>query len=124
MDVTAAWSDTGVDVNNHISITFDHALADLTASFMVNLEEKMVIYGENGKIVMPRPHFASECFLYDEKGEPVEHFVDGETQNGFTYEIEEAVRCIREGSLESRVIPWEDTMACARLFDRIEETKG
>lgn len=68
MDVTAAWSDTGVDVNNHISITFDHALADLTASFMVNLEEKMVIYGENGKIVMPKPHFASECFLYDEKG--------------------------------------------------------
>ena len=54
----------------------------------------------------------------------MEHFVDGETQNGFTYEIEEAVRCIREGSLESRVIPWEDTMACARLFDRIEETKG
>lgn len=124
MDVTAAWSDTGVDVNNHISITFDHALADLTASFMVNLEEKMVIYGENGKIVMPKPHFASECFLYDEKGELVEHFVDGETQNGFTYEIEEAVRCIREGSLESRVIPWKDTMACARLFDRIEETKG
>lgn len=123
MDVSATWSDTGVDVNDHISIEFSHTLADLTASFMTKMEERMVIYGGSGKIIVPTPHFASECFLYDEKGELTECFADRETQNGFTYEIEETIRCIREGKKESRVVPWKDTMDCARLFDRIEETK-
>ena len=44
--------------------------------------------------------------------------------NGFTYEMEEVIRCIREGKQESPVVPWKDTLECARLFDRIEATKG
>ena len=54
----------------------------------------------------------------------MEHYYDKETQNGFTYEIEDAVTCIREGRTESAVVPWADTMACAKLFDRINETKS
>ncbi len=47
---------------------------------------------------------------------------DEETENGFTYEIQEVIRCIREGKQESTVMPWRDTLDCARLFDKIEET--
>ena len=50
----------------------------------------------------------------------VEHFVDKETENGFTYELEETIRCIGQGLLESPVVPWKDTLECARLFDRID----
>lgn len=32
MNVSATWSDSGVDANNHISIEFEHTLADLVAS--------------------------------------------------------------------------------------------
>lgn len=123
MAVSATWSDTGVDINNHISIEFDYTLADLTASFAAKLEEKMVIYGKLGKIVLPSPHFASECYLYQAEGELSEHFIDQETTNGFTYEIEETIRCIREGKLESDIVPWKATAACAELFDRINETR-
>lgn len=122
MEATATWSDTGADINNHVSIDFEHTLADLTATFAVNIEEKMVIYGRNGKIVLFHPHYASECFLYNAAGELTEHFVDTETVNGFTYEIREAIRCIRDGLLESSVIPWKDTESCAMLFDRINAT--
>lgn len=121
MAVSATWGDTGVDINNHISMDFTHTLADIAASFVTRMEERMVIYGK-GKIVLPHPHFASECFLYDEKGELEEHFRDEETENGFTYEIQEVIRCIREGKQESAVMPWRDTLDCARLFDKIEET--
>ena len=122
IDVAATWSDTGVDINNHISIRFEYTLADLVTSFVTKVDESMVIYGREGKIVLPRPHFASECYLYDEKGEMVEHFIDEETKNGFTYEIEEAIRCIKKGSLESEIVPWADTTACACLFDEIDKT--
>ncbi len=120
---SAAWSDTGVDSSNHVSITFDHTLANLMTSFVTNMEDKLVLYGSTGKIVAPRPHCGSECFLYGNDGAVVEHFVDTRTQNGFTYEIEEAMRCIRSGLYESPVAPHQDTLDCAKLFDMINETR-
>lgn len=120
----ASWSESGVDLINHISISFEHTLASLQASFVNKMEERMVLYGQEGKIVLPSPHFAGECFLYDREGVLVEHFRDEKTQNGFTYEIEEAMRCVREGRPESSVIPHADTVACAELFDMIDATKG
>lgn len=123
MTASAAWSDTGVDISNHISIDFEHTLADLTASFVAKMEEKMIIYGKKGKIVLPCPHFSSECLLYDEGGALIEHFKDEKTQNGFTYEIEEVIRCIREGKTESAIVPQRDTEACAEMFDMIEKTR-
>lgn len=121
MDVSATKGESGVDINNHISIQFTHTLADLTTSFAANLESRMVLYGKKGKILLPTPHHSFECFLYNEKGELTEHFTDRDTVNGFTYEMEEAIRCIRAGKTESPVIPWKDTLECARLFDRIQE---
>ena len=123
MAVSAAWGKTGVDLTNHISLEFEHTLADLSTSFAANLENRMVLYGEKGKIVLPFPHYASECSLYDSDGTLVEHYRDEETENGFTYEIQDTMACIREGRTESAVVPWADTMACAKLFDRIDETK-
>lgn len=123
MTVSAVWGDSGVDVNNHITIDFEHTLADLMASFMTSIDDKMIIYGKHGKIVIPNPHYASECFLYDGSGNIREHFEDKETAHGFTYEIREVMRCIESGENESSVVPWRVTTECSELFDKILETK-
>lgn len=120
VDVSAVRGDTGVDINDHISIEFEHTLADLATSFVTNMESRMALYGRKGKIIWPDPHYSGECFLYDGAGNVVEHFLDRETENGFTYELEETIRCISQGLLESPVVPWKDTLECARLFDRID----
>lgn len=119
ISVSATWSDTGVDVTDHVAICFEDTFADLLTSFVAQLEEQMVIYGRFGKIVLPHPHYASEAYLYGNDGELKEHFVDQETKNGFVYEIQDAIRCIQAGKLESDVVPWKDTLACAKLFDKI-----
>ena len=123
MNVSATWSDSGVDTNNHISIEFEHTLAYLTASITTLIDDTMIIYGKHGKIVIPNPHHSNECFLYDIRGNVREHFEDKETVNGFTYEISEAMRCINSGETESPVVPWKVTIACSELFDKIAETK-
>lgn len=123
MSVSASWGESGVDVINHISIDFEHTLADLTTTLVTAVEERIVIYGTKGRIIVPYPHFASECMLYDERGELIVHFRDEETRNGFTYEIEECMRCIRGGRIESDRVPHKDTLACAELFDRIDATR-
>jgi predicted dehydrogenase len=123
LSVSALWSDTGVDVTNHISIEFEHTLADLITSFAARMDNQIVIYGPLGKILLPGSHLASECYLYDENGEVKEHFVDRETKNGFVYEIRDVMQCIKAGKQESDVVPWKDTMEFAELLDRIDATK-
>lgn len=123
MSVSALWSETGVDLTDHISLTLEHTVADLTTTFSANLDDHMALYGEKGRIFLPCPHYASECSLYGSDGTLLERYRDEMTQNGFTYEIKDVVRCIREGRTESEIVPWKDTMACAKLMDQIAATK-
>ena len=39
--------------------------------------------------------------------------------SGFEYQIEEAMRCIRAGKLQSDVITWKDTLGNMRTMDQI-----
>lgn len=119
---SAAWSTSGVDLSNQISIEFEHTLASLTTSFTADIEDKMIVYGKEGKIILPTPHYSSECFLYGKDGGLIEHFKDETTQNGFTYQIEEVIRCIKAGKIESPVVEHGLTMECAKLFDKIAQT--
>lgn len=123
VSVSAVWGKTGVDLTDHVILRTAHGIASLTTSFAGALEERMVIYGDKGKIVIPNPHFSSEAYLYDQEKNLVSHFQDEITENGFTYEIEETIKCIREGLVESSVVPHRSTIDCARVFDRIAMTK-
>lgn len=119
----ATWSEGGVDLSNQVHMRFPGALASLYTSFVAQMEERIVIHGTDGKIVIPFPHYASEAYLYDKNDDLAEHFVDTQTENGFTYEIEEMLACIRSGRCESDVVPHDETIRCSRLFDMIEATR-
>lgn len=123
----AVYADTGADASDHVMLRFPGAdgkpdmLTICMTTFLARMEEKIEIFGSKGKLVIPTPHYTSECFLYDENGNCVEHFVDEETQNGFTYEIREVMDCILAGKVESSVVPHSLTLDCARVFDRIRK---
>ncbi len=123
VSVSAVQGETGVDMTEHITLRFPQAIASLTTSFACPLKEGMVINGSKGRIVIPHPHYANEAFLYDSDSQLTEHYRDTETQNGFTYEIEEVMRCVREGQIESPVVPHQETTDCAKLFDLIMQAK-
>ena len=71
---------------------------------------------------MPRPHMA-EGFVQTMNDGAREEWRDTETVNGFVYEVQEAVRCIRAGLLESPAVPHDLTLRCAKMFDLINQTK-
>lgn len=120
---TVIWEDTGVDLTEHITLHYPEAIASLTTTFAADLEEKMILYGEKGKIILPVPHYPSEAFLYQGKNQLAEHFKDEVTENGFVYQVMEVMECIRSRKTESSVVPWACTLSCAELFDRIIATK-
>ena len=122
--VSALKGGDNVDIVNQITLEYENTLASLSATFASSIDEEMVIWGTEGKLRIPRPHFAQECFLYNLSGELTDHFVDEVTANGFTWEIEETKRCVKEDLLESRSVPWQDTIDCAGIFDLVREAAG
>ena len=119
----AVGAPTGVDATSMALLRLGNDVpAVVRSSLMASVDEKLVIYGTKGKIVVPHAHYASEAFLLRPDGGEAAHFVDDVTQNGFTYEIGEVMRCVRGGLVESPVVPHADTRACAEIFDLIHKS--
>lgn len=120
--VLAEFAPTGVDTLSQVSLQFaDGVVASLSASINTILEEALVICGDKGFIRVPCAHFAWEAYLCDSGRQVIEHFVDTETKNGFTYEAQELIDCVRAGKLESEVIPHSETLAACEIYDMIFE---
>ncbi len=123
IQVAAQWGGTGVDVTDHVVLQYPDCMATLTASIVAPMEDKLIVYGRQGRIVLPTPHYGNQAYLYDRNGNLLEHFQDQDTENGFTYEIQEAMDCIRGGRLQSQAASWDMTIRCTELFDRIQATR-
>ncbi len=119
--VSALWHESGVDTVNHATLTYDGCIASLTSSILNPLEERLIMYGEAGKIIVPHSHYANEAFLYDQDGKITEHFTDHKTENGFVYEVKDAMECVMNGKTESDTVPHSVTEASTEFYERIYE---
>ena len=116
----AVAASTGVDATSAVLLRLgDDVPASVRSSLAAQVDEGLTVYGTKGKIFVPHAHFASEAFLLKPDRTQDACYRDEVTQNGFTYEIEEARRCVLEGLTESPVVPHSSTLACARVFDLI-----
>ncbi len=119
MHTMSNFAESDVDISNVISLRYQNAMACLKGSIAAHYEEKLQLFGEEGTICVPSPHFASEAYLYDRQGKLLEHFVDKETPNGFVYEIQETMACVQAGKVESEVVPHALTLEYARICDQL-----
>ena len=117
--IAARFWETGVDAEEVVLLTYPDCIAVLETSILTRLEQNMVIYGEEGRIVLDGLHQSKSVRILDPSGALVEEFIDTRTQNGLVYEIEETVRCIREGRIESPVVPHSLTVGSAALYDML-----
>ena len=117
-NVSVRWTDTGVDETETVTLRYPGCLCTLSASLAVNLPERAILHGTKGTLYMPKPHFSGEYTLTLNDG-TVQTWRDEVTENGFVYEAQEVMRCVRAGLLESPVVPHELTLRCARIFDII-----
>lgn len=113
---TVTFADTGVDESANISLRFDKCIANLQCSFAANLKGDAFIYGDKGCIRIPSFVGGGTIYLLDNDGKEIDAFTQPEV-NGFTYEIEEVVRCLTQGKLTSDIMPAKDTIRCAEIFE-------
>ena len=109
---------TGVDARAAVILQFASCDAVLQCLFTANPKEYVIVNGSEGYIELPFVSGGHHARLYDERRNLVEEFYDP-WPHSFRFELEEVVRCIREGRITSDIMPPEATIECAEIYDKI-----
>lgn len=115
---------TGVDDFVVMNMKFESgALASLSCGFTADTNRDAHIYGTSGKIIMYDFIAAQKCELYDNDNNLIETFEE-KFEDGFIYQIEHFNELYLNNKIESDIIPLNDTIACAGIFDQLLKQIG
>lgn len=98
-------------------------LASLTCGFSFTSRDEAVVYGSSGRIELDRCYAPVNIQRYDAEDNLVETF-SGPEGDGFEHQIRHFAELVRQGKLESDLVPLEDSIACARVFDQLRSQWG
>lgn len=116
--------ETGVD--EHFSALFEYPdgkTATLNSGVRLNLANDAYIYGTEGYIRLPNFLFGDGAYLH-QSGSDVVEFQDDRKLQGYLFEAEEAMRCLREGKLESSIMPLDETHDIMETMDTLRKQWG
>ncbi|RED58592.1 Gfo/Idh/MocA family protein [Cohnella lupini] len=111
--------ETGVDEQFSLLFEYDGGrTASLQGAVRLWMNNDAWIYGTKGKIHVPQFLFASEATLHVD-GEEAETFKDDRVAQGYAFETIASMNAIREGRLESPIMPLDETIAIMGTLDAI-----
>ncbi|MFC1421020.1 Gfo/Idh/MocA family protein [Streptacidiphilus cavernicola] len=130
-DTVTAWASLtpeGVDANTGMLLGYDSgALATLSCGITSATPGRAFVGGSAGRIEVPPLFLRPDSFtLYRGTGDDVEPevFRIPYTGIGFVHEAEEAMRCLREGLVESPLMRWQDTVEVMEVLDTVRARIG
>ncbi len=115
---------TGVD--ERFSALFEYSggqTALLGAGVRLRLSNDAFVYGTEGYIHLPDFLFGPSAFLRRSDGIEVD-FQDRRKSNGYIFEAEEVMNCLREGRTESAVMPLDETLEIMKTLDALRKQWG
>ncbi|GAA3275397.1 Gfo/Idh/MocA family oxidoreductase [Dactylosporangium vinaceum] len=120
----ARMSDGGVDENTGMLFGYDSgAVAALTCSLLGDTPRTGSITGTLGRIDVRRDFFHPQGFTLWRGDEPREFDLPYEGK-GYQFEAAEVHRCLREGLLDSPVVPIAETLDILRLLAEVSGLVG
>ena len=123
--VVARVGETKVDEIVSISASYPGGgLAQLGSAITTSLDLGAVISGTAGSIEIPVFFAADRAILRTGDGEEEETESIPHPANGFEYQIEEVVGCVRSGRIESERMPLALSLEMAGLCDEIRDRIG
>jgi len=111
--------ETGVDEQSAMILGYDAgALAVLTCAVRTATPTDALIAGTDGLIWIRHPVWrpTTLTIAHPDKEQLIELPYEG---NGYNYEAAEVMRCLREGKLESNVMPLDESLSIMATMDRI-----
>ena len=116
---------TGVDENAAMIFSYaSGALASLQCALQTETPQVAIINGTKGRITIHSQWWKPERMTVEVYGGAPTEIHLPMTGNGYNYEAVEVGRCLREGLLESEVIPLDESLAIMRSLDEIRAQWG
>lgn len=116
--------ESGVDEQAAILFHYPEGqLAVLSCATRTSTQNEAIINGTEGMIRVPAYWWKAEKFSLHKGGE-VEEFEFPFDGNGYEYEARAVGQCIRDGLLESDIMPQSDTLNLMRVLDDIRHQWG
>ncbi|MCP4262322.1 MAG: Gfo/Idh/MocA family oxidoreductase [Planctomycetes bacterium] len=117
--------ETGVDEQSSVTFGYDNgALAVLTSAIRTETRQEAAIYGTDGYILLPHAFWKPERIIVKTSQEEEREYKFDLVGNGYNYEAAEVMRCLRNGCLESPILPLDTSVAIMRTMDTIREQWG
>lgn len=125
LQVTGRIGASGVEERAVMTLTWPGGVVgQFVCAFDGRAPNDLVVLGDAGFITLHGPFWECSRASVTRHGEVVERVERPFRINGFEYEIEEAIRCIAQGVVESPAVPHADTVAVLRQVDAMRRTLG
>lgn len=116
---------TGVDEQIALLVGYDGGrFAQLTASITTATPQEATIIGSAGSIRLPSPWWRATSLTLSAGELPPQTLELPYLGNGYSHEAAEAMRCLREGALDSPLMPLDETIAVLDTMDRLRAEWG
>jgi predicted dehydrogenase len=111
---------TGVDAQTSVLLHHESgAHAVLTSTLEVRTPTTATIAGTEARVEIESVWYKPSAFTLVRQDGPSERFASPQRGRGMFYEAEEVARCLREGRVESDVMPLDETISIAATMDEI-----
>jgi predicted dehydrogenase len=116
---------TGVDEHAVMQLIYENGeLAALASAVSLKMPIEVLLAGTEGYLTLHEPFYKATRFtIMPVEGEPQTYTVPYEG-NGYQFQALEVMRCLREGLLESPVMPLDETLQIVQTMDAIRAQWG
>ena len=117
--------DTGVDGMEVITLHYrDGRMAVLTHSVYCRSDRMGILHGDKGYMVVENINNPQSIQVFDTEDRLLARYDVPKQVNGYEYEFQEAVRCIRGGRQEADSMPQGDTIQVMEMMDSLRQSWG
>jgi predicted dehydrogenase len=123
--VSGVLAPSGVDQRVAAMLTFPNGVtSQFVCGFDSSADNALRIFGETGSITLPTRFWEATEAVLEPAGQPARTVSAPFRINGFEEEIEEIMRCVRGGRVESSRMPHVETLAVIGWMDRLRGELG
>lgn len=120
VNAVCTYTETGVDAQDSITITYkDGRMAVLNSSMVAVSDRKGMIHGTKGFIVIENINNYESITVYNDKNEKIAYKKRPKQISGYEYEVEACRRAITKKQLFCEEMPHDETMRMMYQLDQI-----
>lgn len=122
IQVDAVLDNSGIDYEEYMCFQYQQGIkANLISTINTDLSNDAIIHGEKGTIKIPDFYMAQKAVIYDIKGNLLEQFIDDRASVGYNFEIDEVNMNIRDGKLESDIVPLDTSLKIQEMMMMVKD---